>query len=328
MKLRWALILFFFSNTVVAQTFELDQVEQLWRPRIRADFRYLAPTRYKDTSAVFSSTDQSTVFTFPVKTKLSTELSLDLSSLKLKDILKNSVSLTASQLMGSLKFGAKQLHAGIDSVKARNLYYAYGGVVGLKLTKNFKLLFYSLNAGFSEQDKTITKSALRANGVIGKFRIKSLRKNYYYGIAASYGDGLFLPLPFFGGTYPLGDKSTMNYTLPAQVCYQYKPDAENTISAGINIDGYRYGLRFKNQRIRFNYGNVNVFANYKYKLTKLVGFRAQGGYNFIQGLTVKEPGVQQRQYPLRPGFYIEVGVFNLFGKNLFDKITDSFSDKQ
>lgn len=318
-------LLFFIiiGNSCWAQTFELDQVEQIWRPRIKADFRYVAPTKYKDTSNKFSSTEQSLVFTFPIKTKLGAEIKLDLSSLKLKDILKNSISLKVSQVMGSVKFGSKQLQAGIDSIYSRNLYYAYAGVFGLKLTKRFRILFYSINTGINEQDKTLNNPAIRANGVIGKFHIRGLRKNYYYGIGASYSDGLFIPMPFFGGMQPIGNKSTINYTLPAQMYYQYKPNLNNAISVGITMDGYRYGMQYKNERINFNYVNANLFTNYRVKLNKTFGFRFQAGYNFVQKVNLTETSVIKKQYPLNPGFYAEAGFFTLFGKNLFEYVLSS-----
>lgn len=314
------------NSISIAQTFELDQVEQIWRPRIRADFRYVAPTKYQDTSSKFSSTEQSIVFTFPIKTKLGADLKLDLSSLKLKDILKNSVSIKASQVMGSLKFGSKQVNTGLDSIKTRNLYYGYAGVFGLKLTKKYRIMFYSLNAGFNEEDKTINTMALRANGVIGQFHIRGLRKNYYYGVAASYGDGKFFPMPFFGGMQPAGSKGTINFTIPAQIYYQYKPNQKHAISTGLTLDGFRYGMQFKNERINFNYANVNMFANYRYKLSKTFGFRVQAGYNLVQRVVLTDIDIKKTRYPLQPGFYVEAGIFTVFGKNLFEQVTASIND--
>ena len=326
MKKLILLFIIALNSVSIAQTFELDQVEQIWRPRIRADFRYVAPTKYQDTSSKFSSTEQSFVFTFPIKTKLSADLKLDLSSLKLKDILKNSVQIKASQVMGSVKFGSKQVNTGLDSIKTRNLYYGYAGVFGLKLTKKFRILFYSLNAGFNEQDKTINTMALRSNGVLGQFHIRGLRKNYYYGVAASYGDGKFFALPFFGGMQPAGSKGTINFTIPAQIYYQYKPNQKHAISTGLTLDGFRYGMQFKNERINFNYANLNVFANYRYKLSKTFGFRVQGGYNLVQRVVLSDIDIKKTRYPLQPGFYVEAGIFTVFGKNLFEQVTAAVND--
>lgn len=309
-----------------AQTFELDQIEQIWRPRIKADFRYVGNAKYSDTTGSFSSTDQNCVITFPIKTKFSADLKLNLTSLNAKDILKNSLRVNASQVMGSVKFGAKQLHAGIDSISNRNLYYASAGVFGLKLTKKYRVLFYSVNAGINEQDKTINTMALRANAVFGQFHVKGLRKNYYYGVAASYGDGQFFPVPFFGGMQPIGDHMTFNYTLPAQMYVQYKINQKNSLSGGVTLDGYRYGMQFKNERINFNYGSVSLFATYKLKINKSFGFRFNGGYNIVQYVKLSDIEIYKTNYKMNPGFYAEAGFYTLFGQNLFEKVTNSIND--
>ncbi len=320
-------LLFILSYSFInAQSFDLDQVEQIWRPRIRTDFRYLGASKFADTTGSFSSTDQSCVITFPIKTKISADLKLDLSSLKIKDILKNSVRLKASQVMGSVRFGAKQMHMGLDSVKNRNMYFASAGVFGLRLTKKYRIMFYSLNAGFNEQQETMKNMGLRASGVIGQFHIRGLRKNYYYGIAAAYGDRGFLPVPFFGGMQPINDRMTFNYTLPAQMYVQYKINNKNSLSSGVTLDGYRYGMEFKNQRINFNYGSVSLFATYKLKLNKSFGFRFNGGYNVVQYVKLTEIDKTKTTYQLKPGFFVEAGIYTLFGKNLFEKVTQSINE--
>jgi len=304
----------------------MDQVEQIWRPRIKADFRYVGNAKNSDTTGNFSSTDQNCVITFPIKTKFSADLKLNLTSMNAKDILKNSIRVNASQVMGSVKFGAKQVHAGIDSISNRNLYYASAGLFGLKLTKKYRIVFYSVNGGFNEQDKTLSTMALRSNAVIGQFHIRGLRKNYYYGIAATYGDGKFFPVPFFGGMQPIGERMTFNYTLPAQMYVQYKIDQKNSLSAGVTLDGYRYGIVYQDKRVNFSYGTLSVFANYRLKINKSFGFRLNGGYNFVQKLSVELDDKTRLTGTMNPGYYVEAGFYTLFGQNLFEKVTGSIND--
>lgn len=309
-----------------AQNFELEQVEQIWRPRIKTDFRYVNNSNYADTSSHLSYTEQNCVVTFPIKTKLSANLKLDLSSLKLKEILKNSVSVNASQIMGSVRIGAKQVHIGLDSTNTRNLYNANAGIFGLKLTKKYRILFYALNAGFYEQDKSIDKLAIRGNGIIGQFHIRGLRKNYYYGLITSYTNGLFIPLPFFGGMEPIGSKFTFYYTLPAQVSLQYKINNKNFLTSGFTIDGYRYGMMYNKERINFNYGSLAFFTNYKVKLTKSFGLKINGGYNLVQYIKLNGSDLQRTNYQLKPGFFAEIGIYTLFGKTLFEQVMGSINE--
>jgi hypothetical protein len=309
-----------------SQSFELEQVQQVWRPRIKADFRYVGNANYKDTSGHFSYTDQNCVITFPIKTKLSADLKLDLSSIRLKDILSKSVTVHASQLMGNVKFGAKQLHAGLDSISNRNLYNASAGLFGLKLTKKFRILFYSVNAGFNEQDKTLDRMALRASGVIGQFHLRGLRKNYYYGLAASYTDGVFAPIPFFGGMAPVSERLTFSYTLPAQLCMQYRIDKNNTISYGITLDGFRYGMLYNKERINMNYASLALFTTYRVKVNKTLGFRLNGGYNIVQRVKLNNTSAPMTNYRMNRGFFIEAGFYTLFGKNLFEQAANAIND--
>jgi hypothetical protein len=311
---------------IKSQSFELEQVQQVWRPRIKADFRYVGNASYKDTTGHFSYTDQNCVITFPIKTKVSADLKLDLSSLRLKDILSKSVSVNASQLMGSVKFGAKQLHAGIDSASNRNLYNASAGIFGLKLTKKFRILFYSANVGFNEQDKTLDRMALRATGVIGKFHLRGLRKNYYYGLAASYTDGVFAPVPFFGGMAPVSDKLTFNYTLPAQLGFSYKINNSNWINYGLTLDGFRYGLMYNKERINFNYASLALYTTYRVKVNKTLGFRINGGYNLAQRVKLNNTSVSMTNYKMNRGFFIEAGFYTLFGKNLFEQVANAINE--
>jgi hypothetical protein len=302
----------------------MDQVQQVWRPRIKADFRYVSAARYKDTSNHFSYTDQNCVVTFPIKTKFSA--GLDLSSLKLKDLLSKGISVRASQVMGNVKFGAKQLHAGLDSISSRNLYNASAGIFGLKLTKKYRILFYSVNAGFNEEDKSIHTMALRASGIMGQFHIRGLRKNYYYGVVLSYTDGVFAPVPFFGGMQPVNSRLNFSYTLPAQVCLQYKINTNNWINGGVTLDGFRSGMMYKGERINFNYASLALFTTYRVKVNKTFGLKVNGGYTLIQRAKLNNTDAHKTRYRMKRGFFIEAGFYTLFGKNLFEQVANVVND--
>jgi hypothetical protein len=144
------ILLIFFCSNIRAQTFEVDQIQQLFRPRIRVDSKYIFDSKFSDTSGVFNQKEGNFVCTFPIKTKISADLKLDLSSIKLKDIIKNSVRLKASQTLGTIRINAKQANFGFDTLPRKNLNSVTAGLIGLHLTKKYRVLFYSANITVSE----------------------------------------------------------------------------------------------------------------------------------------------------------------------------------
>ena len=113
-------------SSLEAQTFEVEQIEQLFRPRVRVDSKYIVDASFKDTTGVYNQKEISSVFTFPIKTKFSADVKLDLSSLNLKDILKNSVRIKASQTLGVFRLNARQINIGFDTLPQKILLMPQG----------------------------------------------------------------------------------------------------------------------------------------------------------------------------------------------------------
>jgi len=315
-------LLLFIQVNIKSQSFEMDQIQQIWRPKIKADFCFLPPITKTKNETNYSSSSQSFLFTVPLRTKLGAEVNLNLSSFNLKDILKNSISVKASQLLASCKIGARQVNWGNQSF---NFYNVYGGVFGLKLSKKLNITFYSVNAGYSEQDKTLNRIQVRMNGVIGKFKLLGLRKNYYYGLSAIWSDGLLLPIPFFGGTIPINEKINISITLPAQAYLLYTINNKHSLSTGLAVDGYRTGYTITQERYNLNYLNLNVFVNYRVKINQSFGCRIQSGYIAFQRLSQYENNRIHSQ-SLQPGFYAEAGIYTFFGRSLWDQVNGTLSD--
>lgn len=324
-KLLLLVILFQFGR-VIAQTFEIEQIEQLFRPRLKFDTKYLFDSKFADTSGTFNSKEANAVVTFPIKTKLDADLKLDLSSLKLKDILKNSVRLRASQTLGVVRVNARQLNVGFDSLPQKNNYTVAAGLLGTWLTKKYRVGFYSANLAVAEQDRTFNKMVPRVSGVIGQLHIRGLRKNYFYGLALSYSDRLFVPAPFFGGSVPISNHFVFNYILPVQLNVQYKTN-NLLITTGISADGYRTGMEFQRQRLNVNYTSGVAYASMRYKFNKIFVVRVEGGYVFYQNWRYTESDLYRTNFNLRPGIYAQVGFNVLFGKSLFEKVLDNFVNK-
>ncbi|MDI9342485.1 MAG: hypothetical protein QM534_18080 [Sediminibacterium sp.] len=311
-----------FALQASAQTFEIDQIEQLFRPRLKFDSKYLFDSPFSDTSGRFQAQELNTVLTFPIKSKLNAEVKLDLSSLKLKDIFQNSVRVRASQVLGVFRANVKQVKVGFDSLPTKNIVTAAGGIMGTWLTRKYRVAFYNVNVAIAEQDKTLPYTVPRFSGLIGQLHLRGVRRNFFYGIGATYSDGLLLPAPFFGGSEPIGRNFIFNYTLPVQINLQYKDSRKTLVTMGVSADGYRTGINYNRKRVNVNYTAALAFANIRYRFTKNLAGRLEAGYVFYQSWNYAKMDSIQTRFSPGPGPYVQVGFNVLFGPTLWEKIID------
>jgi len=313
----FVLIVFSISK---AQTFEVEQIEQLFRPRIRVESKYIFDSKFADTSGVFNQKEINSVFTFPIKTKFSADVNLDLKSLKIKDILKNSVRFKASQLLGVVRLTGRQINMGFDTLPQKNIVNATVGVMGLRLSKKYRVQFYSATVTIAEQDKVINNAVPRFSALFGQLHLRGLRKNFFYGIAATYSDGLLIPSPFFGGSEPIGKHFVFNYTLPAQINIQYKNDKKILATLGASFDGYRNGILYVTKRTNLNYYAGLAYGSFRYKFSKTFVGRIEGGYIFYQNLKYTKTDGVPTQFRAAPSPYVQIGFSVLFGQTFWEKV--------
>ena len=255
--------------------------------------------------------------TFPIKSKLGAEVKLDVSKPNLKDIIKNSVRIQASQILGSIRANYRQTLLGFDSLPSKNFYSVSAGLMGVKLDKKYRVVFYGLTINLSEQDKTMKQATPRATGVLGRLHIRGIKKNYYYGLALVYSDGLPLPVPFFGGAQPISDNFIINYTIPAAINLQYKND-NTSIYAGASADGFRSGMNYHNKRINVNHTAGQTFVQWRQRIGRTFTMRLEGGYYFYSRISVPEKDFTHNTFTVKPGPYINFGINVLFGKSVFE----------
>ncbi|MGZ4042601.1 MAG: hypothetical protein ACXVO9_05330 [Bacteroidia bacterium] len=326
-KLSALIICFLFIRVLPAQTFEVDQLEQLFRPRLRVDAKYIFDSKFKDTLGVYRQAEANTVFTFPVKTNLGAELKPDLSSLKIKDLLSNSIRIKASQTLGMVRINTKQVNIGFDSLPQKNLVNVTAGMLGVRLTRKYRVMFYSANISLAEQDKTLNSPGPRASALLGQLHVRGLKRNFFYGVAATYSDGILLPVAFFGGSEPIGKKFIFNYTLPVQVNLQYKDDKRTLITVGVTADGYRTGINYHTKRVNLNYLSASAYANLRYKLNRTFVGRFEAGYVFYQNIHYSSLDSYPSNYSLAPGPYVQLGFNVLFGQSFWEKISSGLLGK-
>jgi len=305
-----------------AQTFDIEQFEQVFRPRLRMDARYQAESAFRDTVGRLVMAEGSAVVTFPLHSRFKAGFQLDTAARGLKDLLKNSIRIEASQLLGSVRIGAREIQLGFDSLATRRLYSASAGLMGVKLTRNYRVLFWSANVNVSEEEQTMDSPVPRFNGLVGKLRVKGLRKQFFYGLAFSYTDRLVLPIPFLGGTAPLGGNWSFNYALPAQVYIGYRPKAGTRVNMGITADGFRSGMEWQGDRANVNHTALRAFVQARHRVNKTFQVRAEAGYALAQAIRFTGSDARPVRYPADGAWHVGVGVNVLFGGSVMQKLLE------
>ncbi len=307
-----------------AQTFDLDQFDQLFRPRLRVEGRWLPPVALEKVPGTYEDRASLAVLTFPIHSTFNVNAKLDLTADNIVELLKNGVRVRASQVMGNVRYGTRQVRFDEALGEARMLHSASVGALGVSLTKKYRILFWSLNVNVSEEDKTFDKAVLRFGGVIGKMKVKGLRKQFFYGLAASSSDGLMLPVPFIGGSAPIGKKWSFNYVLPLQASLGWKVSNSTRLNFGAGLEGNRSGLELDDRRYNLNYTGLRVFASARHKLSTHFALRAEVGYMPRHRAAFASKGVDDPlpAFQLQPGMHCMVGVNVLFGTSILDRLLD------
>ncbi len=307
-----------------AQTFDLDQFDQLFRPRLRVEGRWVPETALQNNPGSFEDRSALAVLTFPVHSTFNVNAKLDLTAANIGELLKNGVRVRASQVMGNVRYGAREVRLDAALGEARMLHNASIGALGVSLTRKFRVLFWSANVNISEEDHTMDQAVPRFTGLIGKMKVRGLRRQFFYGLAASFTDGLSLPVPFIGGSAPMGKKLSFNYVLPLQASFGWKIADHTRLNLGLGIDGNRSGIGIAGERHNMNYGALRVFANVRHKLSTHFMLRAEAGYALGQRLNFSPDDVEVLETPVRlePGPSAMLGINVLFGQSILDRIID------
>ena len=315
----FASILFSAASATWAQSFDLEQFDQLFRPRLRLDARYTPGVAFSDTPGSFEDRNATGVFTIPLWKKWTVGAEVNLFDLDPVDLLKNSVRVRASQVMTNVRYSGRELRIGEDM---RTLHSGSVGMLGISLTRKYRILFWSMNANVSEEASTMDRAVPRFNGVIGKMHVKGLRRQVFYGLVVSVSDGLNLPLPFVGGTAPIGDRWSFQYILPLQLGVGYKAGKNTRFLAGMGADGFRSGFERGMDRANLNYTAFRGFINVRHKLSKTLQLRAEVAGLPVHALRIPDTNNDLQRYPIDAGVNVMVGLNIFFGESTLERILD------
>lgn len=307
---------------LTAQTFDLDQFDQLFRPRLRLEGRNLPTVMRKDRIANYEDRSATAVFTFPLHSRFDVNAKLDLTADNLAELIKNGLRVRASQVMGSVRYGAREVSFNRENGDVHMLHTASAGALGISLTRKFRVLFWSANVNISEEDRTIDQAVPRFSGLIGQMKVRGLRRQFFFGIAASYSDGLTLPVPFVGGSAPMGKKWSFNYVLPLQLSFAWSASGRTKLNIGAGLDGSRSGYLLGDERANLNYSGLRGFLNLRHRLSPHFALRAEAGYMLAHRMSRGYPGEKINAFPLEPGPVVMVGVNVLFGQSILDRLLD------
>lgn len=306
-------------STTRAQSFDLEQFDQLFRPRLRLDARYTPGVAFSDRPGSFEDRSATGVLTIPLWKKWTAGVELNLLGNSWKDLLKNSVRVRASQVLLNARYTPRELRIGDE---LHTLHSASIGALGISLTKKYRILFWSVNANVSESAATLDEAVPRFNGIIGKMQVKGLRRQLFYGVAVTVSDGLNLPVPFVGGTEPIGDRWNFQYILPLQLGVGYKAGRNTRFFGGVGADGFRSGFERGMDRANLNYTAFRGFINVRHKLSKTLQLRAEVAALPVHSLRVPDANNDLQRYPIDAGVNVMVGMNIFFGESTLERLLE------
>lgn len=320
-RLLWPLLLLAGGQATFAQTFDLDQFDQLFRPRLRVEGHWLPQAKSPDGNGRYEDRTAMAVLTFPIHGTFNVNARIDPDAGSLKELLNNSLRLRASQVMGTVRYGTRQVIFGEGGGAPRTLHTASVGALGVSLTKRLRVLFWSVNVNISEEDRTLDRAVPRFGGLIGKMKVKGLRRQFFHGLAAGYSDGLFLPIPFIGGSAPMGQRWSFNYVLPLQVSLACRAGRSARVYAGMGLDGQRSGLDLDGVRANLTHSGLRAFTGIRYRSGKRWTVRAEAGWMIRHRLGFDGAGVPDG-IDLGPGPMVMVGAGVFLGGSVLERILD------
>jgi hypothetical protein len=304
------LIPFFISS----QSWELEEIHQLIRPRFHTLSKVFVP--FSPLPHAYYNVLE-TGATFPLAKKIKADIQND----ALKNIFQKKwdkvLSIRAYALFGSLKGGIRNHYLQGDTVlKIRN-YYLQGTLGGIHLTKKFRILFWQVQSEIAGESGYNDFPGFY-NALMGLFHPITFRKYFYYGGSIVYLQRFPIPLPFTGGQHPLGTYWNFQWTFPYRVAVQYCKN-KFSFQTGLRPSGQWFILHEPIRDFHL-YANFMGFIRIQGKPGKDIMIFSESAFMIQQFNTIVTDYKQ-----LQHGVYFMVGLSLLGGKTFLQQLSEILS---
>lgn len=297
---------------IKSQSWEFDEAIQFIRPRFFTRTYGLFPYSPKPNG---SYQVLETGATFPLKHKFEVGLNKNFLGNLFQKKWDQLADIKAYTLFGALQAGVRQSNLKGDTIGRHSNYFVQASMGGLHLTRKFRIFFWQVHAHVFTEHKFRTFPGIYS-GVAGLFHLYGIRKYMYYGLAIAYFKSYPIPVPFFGGQYPLHENFNLIATLPYRMGVQYIGNGFS-LTTGIRPSGmlfvhsepYAYNT-FYRQGLLFNQARI--------KLGKGIFLWVEASWAFASKFSISEINYKRKQ----AGFYYNLGLTFTGGKTIIEKIAE------
>ena len=276
----------------------------LFKPGVTVGGEYTAPASFND-SSTFQINKYRAQVTLPLKTKLG----VDLKKLDLK----------ASQTFFAFNGSLREPNFSNSAIQNQGIYTVSTGVTHLTAGIRNGIWLYSGNVYMSESSKTIgSKPQINALGYIARIRLNNLKFIYFYGAAAVYNFGRFIPVPIGGFTTKLHRKWRLTAVLPVQLKLTYKIKPGHSLDFGTTFSGVNAVYRNSND-VFMNYRQLKNHVVFNSKISSKFNLSVEGGLSAWRRIDFfGDSDSDLLNFNVKPAFYCGINLNYTFGKSLLN----------
>lgn len=302
-KVTTLILLFLVSSLGYSQSLNLGF---LFKPGITAggEYTHAAPFNNSLDSSRFQINKYRLQATIPLKTKIG----IDWKKLDLK----------ASQTFLTFNTSIRQPSFTNSTIENQSIYTVSAGITSLSAGLRNGIWLYSGNVYMSESAKTISASPqVNGLGYVARIRLANLKFIYFYGAAAVYNFGKFIPVPIAGFRAKLNKKWTLTVVLPVQAKLAYKIKKGHNLEFGTTLSGFNSVYRDKND-VFMNYRQLKNHIVFNSAISKKVNLSVEAGYSAWRNISFRDGKTDIADFDVRAAPYGSLSLNYTFGKSLLD----------